>query len=202
MNYSNEYKRLFENAVAAGASIGLKRKPMVTADQPVEQGKLEEVRDWMADFSDHLNLLIPGYWGNSCQTLSAQIFAFLNAEGVAAEIILGNVIINDTDAFGTTLDSLKSEYLAKEALTGPQALHAWVSIGEDTIIDAALPPRLVKHFGFPTEMDGRILTARASLFAEKLGILYEPIIVGAEYFAKTNPPDPFILMERWKSMRA
>jgi len=201
MSYSNEYRRLFVNAVAAGVSIGLKRKPMVTAENPVEQSRLEEVRDRMADFSEHLNLLIPGYWGNSCQTLSAQVFAFLNAQGVAAEIVLGNVIVNDTDAFGATLDSLTTEYLATEPLTGPQALHAWVSLGDDTIIDAALPPRLVKHFGFPREMEGRILTARASLFAEKLDILYEPIIVGAEYFAKTNPPDPFILMERWKSTR-
>lgn len=34
---------------------------------------------------------MPFYWGNSCQLLSSHIFGFLNAVGIRAEIIIGEV---------------------------------------------------------------------------------------------------------------
>jgi hypothetical protein len=202
MSYSDEYKKLFADAVTASVSLGFKRGQMVSTADSVEQSTLVEIREALSEFSNHLNLLLPRYWGNSCQTLSAQIFAFLNSQGIAADIVLGDVSIEGTDVFNVTLDGLTAEYLTDEPLTGSQSLHAWISVGDDSIIDAAMPPRLAKNHGFPEHISNAILVSRASLLAERYELRYKPIIVGAEYFAKTNPPDPFVLMERWKSMRA
>lgn len=199
MSYSDEYKRLFAHAVAAGVRLGFTRGQLVSTEETIETSKLAEVREALNDFSNYLNLLRPGYLGNSCQLLSSQIFAFLNAQGIPADIVMGNVRINGADEFEVTLDSLIEEYVTEEPLTGDQSLHAWISIGDDTIIDAAMPPRLVKHHGFSPHIQDAILVSKASWAEERFDLRYQPIIVGAEYFAKTNPPDPFILMEHWKS---
>jgi len=198
MDYSTQYRILFDAAVEAGKKLGFPHAPLAASGDAIEQSLLMAVRDVLADFSDHLNRLIPGYWGNSCQALSTQIFGFLNAQGIPAEIVTGNVIINNTDVFSTTLESLKNEYLASEPLTGSQSLHAWISLGDDTIIDAALPPRLAKNHGYPADRADAILVGRAGLFSEKLFLQYEPIIVGSDFIAKTNPPDPMLITEQWR----
>ena len=198
MDYSTQYKILFDAAVEAGRELDFPHAPLTASGNAVEPSLLMAVREMLADFSDHLNYVMPSYWGNSCQALSTQIFGFLNAHRIPAEIVIGNVIINDTDVFSTTLESLKSEYLADKPLTGSQSLHAWVSLGDDTIVDAALPPRLAKNHGYPSDRANAILVGRAGLFSEKLFLQYEPILVGSDFIAKTNPPDPFLIIKQWQ----
>jgi len=198
MDYSKKYRILFDAAVEAGRELGFPHAPLTASGNAVEPSLLMAVRDVLADFSHHLNDVIPGYWGNSCQALSTQIFGFLNAHGIPAEIVTGNVIINNTDVFSTTLESLRNEYLADEPLTGSQSLHAWVSLGDDTIVDAALPPRLVKIHSYPANRGDAILVGRAGIFSEKLFLQYEPIFVGSDFIAKTNPPDPLLITKQWQ----
>ena len=104
-----------------------------------------------------LDIKLPSYWGNSCQTLATHFFGFLNSRGIPADIVIGNVIINGTDEFETTLEYLQKEVSVSEPLTEHQTVHAWVSLGDDTIIDAALPPRLVKHYNAPPQFNDMVL---------------------------------------------
>jgi hypothetical protein len=72
---------------------------------------------------------------------------------------------------------------------------------DDTIVDAALPPRLVKYYGAPAHFDDMIFIGRASEFSVKYRLHYQPIVVGTEFFAKTNPPDPMELLNAWRRQK-
>lgn len=193
-DYSSKYRSLFAEALRESTKLGFTRDPLISERTPVSNDVLRIVSDLLGDFSEFLGHVCPGYWGNSCQTLSTNIFAHLNAKGIAANIVIGNVIINGTDEFDATLDNIRGEVFTTEPLEGHQSVHAWVSLGDDTIIDAALPPRLVKNYGAPQHFDDMILIGRASEFSVRYTLRYQPIIVGTEFFAKTNPPDPMDLL--------
>lgn len=197
-DYSQDYRNLFATALLESAKLGFTRDPMVSEKDPISDDVLSQVTSLLNSFSEHLDSICPGYWGNLCQTLSSQIFAYLNARGIPANIVIGNVFIQKNDEFDTTLDSLKNEYLSTVRLNGHQALHAWVSIGDDIIIDAALPPRLVKYYKAPEQVEDMIFIGRASFFAKGYYVQYHPLLVGTEFFAKTNPPDPMELLNSWR----
>jgi len=193
-DYSSQYRSLFAEALRHSTELGFTRDPLISEKVPVSNDALRKVSDFFGYFSQILDHICPGYWGNSCQTLSTNIFAYLNAQGIVANIVIGNVIINGTDEFDTTLDNIRDEVLATEPLVGHQSIHAWVSLGDDTIIDAALPPRLVKNYGAPQYFNDKILIGRATEFSVQYKLRYQPLIVGTEFFGRTNPPDPMDLL--------
>jgi hypothetical protein len=196
--YSISYRALFSEALMESAKLGFTRDPLISEKTPISNDILKKITGLLNDFSGFLDHVLPDYWGNSCQTLSTNIFAFLNVQGIAANIVIGNVIINGTDEFDATLEGVRNEILTMEPLLGSQSVHAWVSLGDDTIIDAALPPRLAKHYGAPPHFNDMILIGRASEFSIRHRLRYQPIIVGTEFFARTNPPDPMELLIAWK----
>jgi hypothetical protein len=193
-DYSSKYRSLFAEATRQSKELGFIRDPLISEKTAVSNDMLRKVSHFLNEFSELLDQICPSYWGNSCQTLSTNIFAYLNAQGIVANIVIGNVIINGTDEFDTTIETIKNEILATEPLVGHQSVHAWVSLGDDTIIDPALPPRLVKNYGLPEHFNDVILIGRASEFSVKYKLRYQPIVVGTEFFAKTNPPDPMELL--------
>jgi hypothetical protein len=193
-DYSTEYRSIFSNALIESTKLGFTRNPLISEKTPISEDALEKVSSLITRFSSNLDGMIPGYWGNSCAMLSSFIFALLTSKGIDANIVIGNVIINGTDEFDATLENIRNEFLATEELTGGQLIHAWVSLGDDTIIDAAMPPRLVKNYGLPEHFNDKILIGRASEFSVKYRLRYQPIIIGTEFFAKTNPPDPMELL--------
>lgn len=193
-DYSNSYREQLSNAITESKKLGFIRASLISEQTAIPDKTLSSTRDLVAKLSGFFDRILPGYWGNSCQTLSSNIFAHLNSQDIAANIILGNVIINGTDEFETTLESLQEEVRATESLKGHQAVHAWVSLGDDTIVDAALPPRLVKHYNAPSYFNDVIFIGRASEMSSTYKLRYQPILVGTEFFAKTNPPDPMDLL--------
>ena len=197
-DYSTEYRIRFNQAVAESRNLGFTRDPFVSEASTVGGDVLKSVSLLLGRFSGHLDMICPGYWGNSCQTLSTNIFAFLNAQGIPADIVIGNVIINGTDEFDTTPELIREEVTGTRPAEGPQSIHAWISVGDDTIIDAALPPRLAKYYGAPPKFNDMILIGRASEFSVRHHLRYQPMVVGTEFFAKTNPPDPIELLTAWK----
>ena len=194
-DYSNSYREQLSIAISESKKLGFTRTPLISEQTAISDSALSITRDLVTKFTEILDLILPSYWGNSCQTLSANIFAHLNSQDIAANIIIGNVIINGTDEFETTLESLQAEVRATEPLIGHQAVHAWVSLGDDTIVDAALPPRLAKHYKAPSSFNDLILIGRASKMSSRYKLRYQPILVGTEFFAKTNPPDPMDLLD-------
>lgn len=200
-DYSNSYRKQLSNAILESSKLGFTRDPIISELTSIPDETLRTTQDVVNELSVFFSNILPGYWGNSCQTLSTNIFAHLNHQGIAANIILGNVIINGTDEFEVTLQSLQEEVHTKEPLTGHQAVHAWVSLGDDTIIDAALPPRLVKHYNAPPQFNDMIMIGRASEMSSRFKLRYQPILVGSEFFATTNPPDPMDLLNELNNRR-
>ncbi|PKV47907.1 hypothetical protein CLU92_5381 [Janthinobacterium sp. 61] len=200
-NYSEIYIDKLAEAFFQSRKLGFTRPPLIAVEAQIQDDVLRATSELLGRLSGILNMAVPGYWGNSCQTLSTNIFAMLNSRGIEANIILGNVIINTTDEFEVTLESLQAEVLSTESLEGAQNVHAWVSLGGDTIVDAALPPRLVKHYKAPQHFNDMILIGRAAEFNARYNIQYQPILVGTEFFARTNPPDPMDLLNAMQSMR-
>lgn len=197
-DYSKSYREQLSTAILESRKLGFTRDPLISEQTSVSDDTLGITRDLMNGISGIFDYILPGYWGNSCQTLSAYIFAHMNHQGIEANIILGNVIINGTDEFEATLESLRAEVHTAEPLAGHQAVHAWVSLGDDTIIDAALPPRLVKHYNAPPHFNDMILIGRASEMSARFKLRYQPILVGTEFFSRTNPPDPMDLLNELK----
>ena len=200
-DYSNLYREQLSNAIKESKKQGFTRAALISEQVTIPDSTLVVVRDVVVNLSGFFNLILPGYWGDSCQTLSTNIFAHLNSQGIAANIVLGNVIINGTDEFEVTLESLKKEVHATEPLMGHQAVHAWVSLGDDTIVDVALPPRLAKYYNAPPHFNDLMLIGRASEMSSKYRLRYQPILVGSEFFAKTNPPDPMDLLNELRQRR-
>ncbi|PLY37720.1 hypothetical protein [Pectobacterium aquaticum] len=194
-SYSLSYREQLVNAANEASVLNFKRKPFTSEKKTIQDRTLHLVNDLICnELSAILDSIHPGYWGNSCQLLSSHIFAYLNHKGIAAEIVIGNVIINGTDEFETTSEYLKKEWYESDKLETPQSLHAWVTLGDDTIIDAALPPRLVKNYNAPNELANMIFISRASTLSSIYKIRHQPLVLGSEFFAKTNPPDPFDLL--------
>jgi hypothetical protein len=201
-NYSDSYKEQFSRAFLESKKLGFNRDPIITSEQIISDEALHFAGELVSEFSEFYRTVLPGYWGNACQTLSTQFFGWLNSRGIPANIVLGNVIINGTDEFDATLEGLQTEFRAKENLDGPQFVHAWISLGGDTIIDAALPHRLVKNYKVSEQFYDMIFIGRASEMLSKYHCQYQPILVGTEFFAKTNPPDPMLMLDIFRKIQA
>lgn len=202
LGYKDIYCGMLQKAIEESVKLGFTRPTLISSETHIDDSVLKKTSQLMNAFSGFLDKVIPGYWGNSCQTLSTNIFAHLNNKGIAANIVLGNVIINGTDEFDTTLEILQKEFKAIEPLQGAQQVHAWISLGGDTIVDVALPPRLVRHYRAPERFNDVMFIGRAAEMVARYNIKYQPILVGTEFFAKTNPPDPMDLLNAMQALKA
>lgn len=198
MDYSDLYRKQLATAFSESEKLGFVRPSLISPDVHVSDDSLRDVSQILSHLSVHLDHVLPSYWGNSCQTLSTNIFAHLNARGIPANIVLGNVIVNGTDEFDATLESLQQEVLATEHLQGDQNVHAWICLGDDTVVDATLPPRLAKLYNAPPQFEDMIFIGRAAEMVARYRTQYIPLLTGTEFFAKTNPPDPMDLLKSLK----
>jgi len=88
-------------------------------------------------------VLFPGYRGAICQSVGLFILEQLEEAGIAADLVIGEVNINGTLEYDTTLEGLKREWSQGGAGAGDQALHVWVSLGDDIVIDGGIGSRLI-----------------------------------------------------------
>lgn len=195
-NYSETYLKLMSSALENSLILGFKNKPRIALLENPTNESLEILTEHIFEkIYPHLFEIYPMYWGNSCQLLSSHIFAILTSHGISADIVYGEVEINGTLEFDTTLEGLKNELSSQSPLTGGQCLHAWVSLGGDTIIDAGLPDRMIKNYKFPREYMPPIIVGRATALSRTFRARYQPLLVGTEFLAKTNPPDPLEVLK-------
>lgn len=193
--YTSAYLAKLAKAVEESAKLGFKRGPMVDFDSVVSDETLTKSLELISAQMGMFDRLIPGYWGNQCQQLSSFIFASLTHVGIPAEVVIGNVLIQGHDGYEVTLEGLQAEFNSQEQSNGGLRLHAWVSVGGDSIIDAAICPRLVKRFGAPERLADTFLVARSVTIRDGYHLEYQPLLVGGEFFGKTNPPDPIELVK-------
>lgn len=142
------------------------------------------------------------YWGNSCLNLSVAAFCFLKMKGYDAELIYGNVNVNNSpeDEFNATRESLKHEFLNK-INDGEQDIHAWVGLGGNIILDFAIMPRLVKLYKYPKDF-GDVVLGPSDYLEKNYRLKYKPILVGSDFFKVTNKFDPLDMLEHLKKNSA
>lgn len=169
--------------------------PLISEATKISDENFEEIKYIIeGEFLPVIYPAVDDYWGNLCQPLACQLVAFIKTRlGIPAEIIIGEVSINGILEYDTTLEGLKAEYFADTPLTGEQVLHSWVSIGGDTIIDAAMPDRLAKYYRVPRKLLPKVLIGRAEELLHpdiNYSAAYLPMIYGTDFLAKTQKFSP------------
>lgn len=199
-NYSEKYLALMDIAINESLALGFMNAPKVEVKENISNEILGSTQELAFDrLYPHLYKIVPGYWGNSCQTLSTHVFAYLTSIGVRCDIVIGEVEVNGTLEFDTTLGNLKHEYQSPVELHGEQSLHAWVSLGGDTIIDAGLPDRMIKNYKFPEKYMPLIMIGRASEISRKFRARHQPLLIGTDFIAKTNSYNPLDILNKYNS---
>lgn len=195
-DYSELYREKLERAINEARTLYFPNKTRVSPTVKVDEERLSFVKDYMwQKFYPSMYKILPTYWGNQCQTLASHAFAHLVMHGFDADIVVGEVEVNGTLEFDATLESIRREY-SGENLVGNQAIHVWVTIGDDTVIDAGLPDRMIKHYKFPENLMPPIIVGRAGKIAQDFRAKHEPLLVGTDFVAKTNSIDPLDLAEK------
>ena len=200
MNYTTTYLQLLQESIERAPEFGITRPCMI---------KMEKVKD--ADFNKAIRLIhkewpkitdaMPGYLGNRCIALASTIFALLVSHGFNADIVIGTVHYQGERIFPCTVESLLQEVRSPGGENDAVALHAWVTLGGDTIVDGGMFSRLARTGGAPERFDRQYLWARAGLLAQQNDMQYHPLVVGSQFIALIKEIDPLIQVEAFKRMK-
>lgn len=155
--HSAEYRRMLDAAVEEARDLGLTPLPTVAEYPRLSDDDIDTLRNLCnKEYLPRLRVLVPGYWGKSCQTLATHLFAMLRSDGYHADIAVGEVIIQENLEYEATLESIREEYRTRPT-EGSQRLHMWVSLGSDVIVDAGLAHRLIRYYRVPERVLSPIL---------------------------------------------
>lgn len=198
-DYTESYLDQLSESFERSRLLCFGTNPRVSADECMADSALVELQEVIYDevyplLKNQFNF----YWGNSCQLLSAHAFAVLVAKGYKAEIIIGEVDVNGTLEFDTTIESLVGEMRAVEKSRRGQEIHVWVSLGADIIVDCGLPDRMLKNYKFPEHLMPPIMIERTSNLSRKFRARHMPIVIGDSFLAKTNELDTAELVRHYR----
>lgn len=198
-DYTDTYLDLLSDAFERSKILGFGSNPSVTTKETIDEQSLVNLQKYAYDeLFPSLYSLIPFYWGNSCQLLSVHAFAILRAKGFDAELIIGEVDIGGTLEFDTNVDILRHEMESVKAQSGGQELHVWVSLGADVIVDCGLPDRMIKNYRFPEKYMPPIMVDTACNLSRKFKARHQPMILGADFLAKTNDLNTVELVRHYR----
>jgi len=194
---SQRYRQQLMQGITEAQNLGFDTLPVIKPFERIKNTQLEELNTLCnTEFLHKVKKAPSGYWGTSCIPLSRFIHEFLTEKGFKTDIVIGEVEINTTLEYDTTLEYIRKEYTTQNK-KGEQTIHAWVSLGDDTVIDAALPDRMIKFYKCPPEILPEIIVSRASLLYKDLKVKHIPMVVGEDFIAKTTPTSPFTMMSNW-----
>lgn len=197
--HSGEYRRMLTTAVEEAGQLGLTPLPTIDPYRSLSEEDVEKVRELCnSNFRARLKKLIPGYWGASCQTLTTHLFAWLKIAGYEADLVVGEVNIQSNLEYEATLEDIREEYRTRPT-EGSQRLHMWITLGDDVIVDPGIADRLIRYYRVPEFAVAPIPVHRADEFGTMYGAHHWPMLVGADFAAKTNSVNPFDLLEMYKS---
>jgi|GEM_PF-2004464 len=190
------YRLNAEAAIETSQKIGFPHQSRILPNTPITDHTLMEVGE--AIFREIFPLLLQihgsGYWGNKCLGLSTDLFVFLNHLGYKADIVIGEVFVNGTYEYDTKLPLLVHEFQSSNK-QGDMPLHCWVTLGDDVVIDAALPHRLIEHYvplGMPQDQIEPIFVSRVWEMTQALRTVHIPMLVGSDFIARTTNVDPLM----------
>jgi hypothetical protein len=200
MNYTKTYLQLLRESIDRAPDFGISRPCMIKVDK-VREEDLDMATDLLDMHWQRLADSMPGYLGNRCVALSSQIFALLVSHGFNADIVIGTVHYQGERIFPCTVESLLQEVRSPGGENDAVALHAWVTLGGDTIVDGGMFSWLVRTGGAPERFDRQYLRSRAGLLAHNSDMQYHPLVVGSQFIALIKEIDPLIQVEAFKRMR-
>ena len=197
--HSVQYRRMLEAAISEAEQLGLTPVPTVDANRNVSDDVVEKVRELCnKEYFPRLKRIIPGYWGASCQTLATHLFAWLRIVSYDVDLVVGEVNIQGNLEYDATLENIRDEYRMRPT-GGSQRLHMWLTLGDDVIIDPGLAHRLIKYYRVPEHVLDPVLVHRADELGTRLAVHHCPMLVGADFAAKTNSVNPFDLVDMYAS---
>ena len=102
--------------------------------------------------------------------------------GVDCELVFGEVSIAGTGEFDTTLPGLLGEL--DQPNEGGFAIHVWVQVGKDFIIDPTVAARINKYYSnnYPPHS---VTAGTSKKLLKELKLDYQPMLMGAKYLTKT-----------------
>lgn len=196
VSYSDIYRHKTIAAVNEAKKLSFPNIPTINPFFAIDDSQLEFLTRYAYEtIYPTLYRKLPCYWGDKCQTLAGMLFAQLIEIGIDADIVVGEVNINGTQEYDTVLDDLIQDYLGPQC-DSKQALHVWVTVGDDIIIDPGIPDRMIKHYRFPKNLMPPIMIGRAAVLEEKFKVRHDPMLVGTDFIAKTNSIDPRSLISK------
>lgn len=189
----------FSAALAVWPSMGMTRAPVVSGEQP-SPNLVQQAHDFVHENYRSWRGSMPSYLGNQCMEVTTRLYGLLNSVGIAADIVIGSVSTEQTRFFGCDVAYLRD--LASQAVdeAAPIDLHAWITLGGDSVIDFALPSKLARSHGAPSHLMDEGFCADATGMAKHMELYYEPMLVGSQYLALVNSVDPHELLLQLLSM--
>lgn len=185
---SCDYGVQFIEALSFGRTIGLTRTPLVD-EQPIQPSLLEKSNELICLHADLWRKALPEYHGNQCMEISSRLYALLNSNGIAADIVVGSVSVHGQALYTITPELIKKETVQPGDENSGLNLHAWISLGGDSIIDYSLPSMLVETMGAPLHFwKAGFVESAADLCNQ--GIEYRPMAVSAQILGVVNSYDP------------
>lgn len=177
------YTQLLRTAIKDSKKLGL--SPRISSNTSFD---LETTIPYVQLLSEYLYRALGSlYWGEQCLNLAAQSFAHLHLAGLPVDIVYGDVLVDgQTFEFDTTLKGLKKEYY-RGVSDQNMNIHAWVTIGNDIILDFGMPSRLKRHYDPNVNPYYPIYGAAEGISKNKLQ--YIPMLVGQDYLIKTCGKD-------------
>lgn len=177
------YKSDLKKAIEEGHKLGLEPLPLEN-----QQHTLDSLQKALKLAENVIHPLLiqkhpMQYWGEQCLNLSAQTYAILKHSGIACDIVFGDVRVNGSSyEYGTTIKALKKE-LNKGVGKGGIQIHAWVTVGDNYIIDFSIASRMQKKHGRDYNPYG--LSAANPADFMKSGMEFIPMLAGASFLEKT-----------------
>lgn len=188
-----DYGAQFIEALDFGRTIGLTRTPLVD-EQSVQPSLLEESNELICLHADLWRKALPEYHGNQCMEISSRLYALLNSNGIAADIVVGSVSVRGQVLYDITPELIKKEVMQPSDENSGLSLHAWISLGGDSIIDYSLPSMLVEKMGVPRHFWKAGFVESAADLSNQ-GIEYRPMAVSAQILGLINSYDPQDLLQ-------
>jgi hypothetical protein len=161
-------------------SIELNLDSRLDLKVPITGDKIKTFNDFcnQALIKMLLDVFGPGDWSQQCLNVAPQAFAILQHHGVPCELVYGEVRIGGTNEFDTTLSGLKKELSNGSSETG-MAIHVWINIGKDYIIDPTISARINKHYDSNCPQNIIFCGKASKLKKDKLE--YLPMLSGVKF---------------------
>lgn len=185
----SDYERLFVDALARTGELGLPApsfKPI--SARIITPAKMEKAATRVGR---HLQNIQPQQIAAQCFAInSAVVDVIAEAFETPAYITIGNVAADGHWFYKVDTSYLKN--LIANGITPGQGLklHAWITLPSYEIIDITLPTTYAVVKGIPELIGG----AMANHPTEIRGMVFEPLIIGGEFFRRIGGiADVFVL---------